>query len=85
MRLIKDTNFRQGFLNGVEESVVMILYNNLLILKDPHQNFLPDVAWVNVINHLENVVNIDCIQLILPFHEINVLLALLLYSQVVKS
>ncbi len=85
MRFIKDSNFRHGFLNGSEESVAMILYNDLFILKNPNQNLLPDVAWINIIDHLQNVVNIDYIHLILLFDEINVFLILFLYSEVVKT
>ncbi len=85
MRFIKDSDFRHSFLNGSEESIAMILYNDLFILKNPNQNLLPDVAWINVIDHLQNVVNIDYIQLVLPFDEINVFLILFLYSEVVKT
>lgn len=85
MRFIKDSDFRYGFFNGSEESIAMILYNDLFILKNPNQNLLPDVAWINVIDHLQNVVNIDYIQLVLPFDEINVCLILFLYSEVVKT
>ena len=85
MRFINDSDFRHGFLNGSKESVAMIFYNDLFIFKNPNQNLLPDVAWIYVIDHLQNVVNIDCIHLILLFDEINVFLILFLYSEVVKT